>query len=143
MAIVSGLCRSYKLELLQGIHDFSADTIKAALYTAAADLSYRSTTAYSATNEATGTGWVAGGMTLPVSDDFPMLDPRNLDRAVVQFDEATLTHCTVTFRAVLLYNASKANRAIAVLDRGVDVVVTDGPITIFANSANPYLIFNA
>ncbi len=142
MAIVSGLCRSYKLELLQGIHDFREDVIKAALYTSAAQLSWRTTTAYSASNEATGTGWAAGGMTLPIASGFPAIDTAT-DRPVVKFDEALTEGVTVTFRGILVYNASKANRAIIVLDRGLDVVVTNGPLRMFANPVSPYLIFNA
>ncbi len=138
MAIRSGLCKSYKLELLQGIHDFSADTIMAAIYTGNADLG-PDTTEYSVTNEATGTNWSAGGVEIPVADDYPAIHTPT-GRAVVKFEDVTVSNVTVTFRAVLLYNASKDNRAIAVLDRGIDVVLTAGPMVIMSNPAKPFLL---
>ena len=138
MAITSGMCRSFKKECLQGIHDFSADTIKVALFTSAATLS-PDTTAYATTNEATGTGWSAGGIALPVTSGYPAVDAGS-GFGVVRFDDTNALDVTVTFRAVLIYNASKANRAIMVLDRGIDVVITAGPIDFLTNHVSPYLI---
>ncbi|HNB60316.1 MAG TPA: hypothetical protein PK308_08370, partial [Phycisphaerales bacterium] len=66
MAISTAMCTSFKQELLQAVHNFlltGGDTFKAALYVAAATVG-ASTTAYSATNEASGTGYTAGGPTL-------------------------------------------------------------------------------
>ena len=65
MAITAGMCNSFKLELLQAVHDFDNDVFKAALFTEDATLS-PSTTAYSATNEASGSGYTAGGATATV-----------------------------------------------------------------------------
>ena len=140
--ITSGLCWSYKLELLQGIHDFREDVIKAALYTGLADLSPQATEAYSPTNEATGINWSAGGVALPVRSGYPQIHEPS-GRGVVAFDDVQVLAVTLTFRAVLLYNSSKANRAIVILDKGVDVVLTAGPMYLFSNPASPYLLTTA
>ena len=65
MAITQAMCTSFKKELLTGTHNFtnsSGDTFKLALFTSSATLG-ASTTAYSTTNEASGTGYTAGGNT--------------------------------------------------------------------------------
>lgn len=138
MAILSGICKSFKQELLQGIHVFGTDTIKAALYTGQASLS-PDTTAYSATNEATGTNWSAGGVPLTVREGYPAIDSVT-GAGVVAFEDTSTPGVTITFRAVLIYNASKANRALLVLDRGIDVVITGGNLALFSNAAQPHLI---
>lgn len=145
MAPRSGICNSFRLEAgFEGVHDFRVDTVKAALYTSASDIGPLST-AYTATNEASGTGYTAGGFTLPVTSGYPKLlaaamEPGLTYPAGLAFDSVSFGGLTITFRAVLLYNASKANRAIAVLDRGVDVVLTAGPLVFFTNPTNPALL---
>jgi hypothetical protein len=129
MAIISGVCWSFKEELLRGTHAFQTDTIKAALYTSSAALVPADLTAYTASGEATGTNWAATGVALPVSSGYPAIDERT-GRALVAFDEVEVENVTVTFRAVLIYNASKANRAIMILDRGIDVILTAGPLVL-------------
>lgn len=112
------LCTSFKVELLKGVHDFTngtGDTFKMALYTSSATLD-ASTTAYSATNEVSGTGYTAGGETLttvtPTSDG---------TTAVVDFADVTWSSSTITARGALIYNSSAVgNPAVAVLDFGVD-----------------------
>lgn len=138
MAIVSGMCRSFKNELLRGIHDLSVDTINIALYTSAASLGPE-TTAYSVSNEATGTNWAAGGVALSVASGYPQIDSRT-GAGIVAFQDLLVSNVTLTFRAVLLYNASKANRAIAVLDKGIDVVLLAGPLAVLNNPNSPNLI---
>lgn len=135
MAIVSCTVDSFKLEQLLAIHDFSSDVIKAACYTSDANLGYN-TAVYSATNEAVGANYPPGGIQLRVTSGYPAIVAH---MGVVAFDDATVANVTLTFRAILLYNASKANRAIAVLDRGVDVVLTNGPLT-FKSSTTPFLV---
>ena len=71
MAIKQAMCTSFKQALLDGEMDFSSDTsqtFKIALYTSSADLS-ASTTAYSTTNEISGTGYTAGGNTLTIASN--------------------------------------------------------------------------
>lgn len=138
MSIRSGMCYSFKAELLAGIHDFSVDVIKAALYTVSASIGPE-TTAYTATGEATGTGWGSGGRALTTAATYPKLDPTGQYGAWA-FEDETVTGVTITFRGVLLYNSSKANRAIAVYDRGGDVVLTNGPLTLFTNPVQPFLV---
>lgn len=129
MAITQAMCSSFKSELLGGVHDLDTDTIKIALYTSAATLG-ASTTAYSATNEVVGTGYTAGGntMTSPVVS----LDGTT---AIVDFDNTTWSAATITARGALIYNASKANRAIAVLDFGADKTSTAGDFTVVMPAA--------
>lgn len=144
--ILSGVTNSFKLECQLAIHAMSADAIMAALYTSSADL-HAGTAAYSTTNEATGTNWPAGGYQLTAASGYPRLSPygdTTQSRPVLwAFDDRIVGNVTITFRAILLYNASKSNRSIAVIDKGVDVVVLAGPITLFTNPAAPYLIMCA
>ena len=124
MAITQAICDSFRLELGQAIHDLAADTIKIALYTSSATLG-AGTTAYSATNEVSGTGYSAGGATL-ASKAWTVID----NRAVFDCADPVWTAATITARGALIYNASKANRAIAVLDFGADIASTNGDFTI-------------
>jgi hypothetical protein len=137
--ITSAMCRSYKKELLEGVHDFRADQIYLALFTSAADLG-PDTATYTSTGEASGPGYVPGGIPLAVSAGYPAIVNGH---GVVAFDPASIPSATIQFRGVLIYNRSKGNRAIKVVDRGVDVVHGPGPLSFFSSSSNPYLILNA
>jgi hypothetical protein len=124
MAITQAMCTSFKTELLGGVQDLDTDTIYIALFTSSATLS-AATTAYSTTNEVSGTGYSAGGNALTgavISADGTT--------AIVDFDNTTWASSTITARGALIYNSSKANRAIAVLDFGSDKTSTDGDFTI-------------
>ena len=114
MAILQGMCSSFKQESWLGIHDLDTDVLKMALYTAAADLS-QATTAYTPTGEVSGTGYTAGGVTL--TNVQVLLSGTT---AYVTFDNPTWANASFTCRGALIYNTSKANRAIAVLDFGAD-----------------------
>ena len=124
---------SFKKELYEGVHDLTTDVLKIALYTASASLN-EATTAYSATNEVAGSGYVAGGVTMTgvtvSSDGFT---------AYVGFDNVVFG-AAVTARCALIYNSSKANRAIAVLDFGSDKTSANFTITMPSNAANSALI---
>ena len=137
----SGMCASFMLELLEAIHDFRVDTIKVALYSSLADIS-PDTTAYTSTEEVTdGSTWPSGGKQLAVAAGSPKkLSSGDKRYGVTGFDTLTVGPTTLTFRTLLIYNASKANRAIAVLDRGVDVVVTAGNLSLANNANYPYLV---
>lgn len=127
MAITQALCTSFKKELFEGTHDFSAsggDTIKMALYTSSASLD-ATTTAYSATNEVSGTGYSAGGATLTNVD--PSISATT---AFIDFDNVTWSSSTITARGALIYNSSKSNRAIAVLDFGSDKSSSSSDFTV-------------
>ena len=135
MSIVQTQTTSFKAELYQAIHDLTTDTIKIALYTAEADLN-EATTAYTTTNEITGTGYVAGGETLT-----GVTINTSGYVAFVNFNNVLWSPAAFTARCALIYNASKANRSIAVLDFGSDkTTTTQFLITMPANTATTALI---
>lgn len=124
MAITQAMVSSFKQQVLQGTHALDVDTIKMALYTSSATLG-ASTTVYSATNEVTGTGYVAGGNTLAGAS--VTLDGTT---GICTFSNSTWTTSTITARGALIYNSSKSNKAIAVLDFGADKTSTSGSFTV-------------
>lgn len=129
MALTQCMVSSFKAELLGGIHDLDTDTIKLALFTSAATLN-TSTTAYATTNEVVGTGYTAGGNALTS----PVISVDGTT-AIVDFADTTWSAATITARGGLIYNASKANRAIAVLDFGADKTSTAGDFTVVMPAA--------
>jgi len=136
MSILQTQTTSFKAELYQAIHDLTTDTLKIALYTGNATLN-ESTTAYSTTNEITGTGYTASGVTLTgVSVNSSGYT------AYVSFNNPSWTSASFTTRAALIYNSSKANRSIAVLDFGADKTVSGNTFTITlpTNNASDALI---
>jgi hypothetical protein len=121
------VCNSFKVELFRAIHDFTAstgDTFKVALYTSASTIG-AATTVYTATNEAVGTGYTAGGAAL--ASVTPTL---NGITAIVDFADVTVSTVTLTYRKALIYNSTKANRAVAVFDFGSDRVISGGNLII-------------
>ena len=124
MAILQAIATSFKAEILQGIHD-SADTYKIALYTSAATLG-ATTTEYSATNEVSGTGYTAGGQVL---SGFNVTTSGIT--AILDFTtDPSWANATITARGALIYNSSKANKAVYVLDFGSDISSTNGAFTV-------------
>lgn len=120
-------CNSFKVELLQAIHNFTTgtgDVFKMALYSPSAALS-ESLTAYTATNEVSGPGYVAGGVVITAVT--PVLSGTT---AIVDFSDAAFGAVTLTYRFALIYNSSKANRAVAVFDFGASRIVSGGNLTI-------------
>ena len=109
---------SFLEELLQGVHDFSTDTFKIALYTASADIG-AATTVYITTGEVVGFGYVAGGNTLSGASV-------GLSNGVsyVDFNDSTWAGASFTARGALIYNSSKGNRSVAVLNFGDDKTST-------------------
>jgi len=136
MAIIQTQTTSFKAELYQAIHNLTTDTLKIALYTNNATLN-ADTTAYTTTNEITGTGYTAGGVTITGvtinSSEYT---------AYVSFNNPSWPSASFTTRAALIYNSSKANRSIAVLDFGAVKTVsgTTFTITLPANTASAALI---
>ncbi len=131
--ISTALTTSFKKELLEGVHNFSSpggDTFKIALYTSDAVLGAQ-TTAYSATNEVAGTGYVAGGTTLT------SVSPATMGTtAYITFNDVSWPSATITANGALIYNSSKSNKAVAVLAFGSDKSVADGPFEIKFPVAN-------
>jgi len=124
MAITSGICISFRREILLGEHDLDTDSIKLALYTSAASLS-DGTTAYTTTQEVVGSGYSAGGVTLTGVD--VTVDS---SVAVVSITDAVVTAATITARGALIYNSTNANKAVAVFDFGADKSSSNGDFTI-------------
>jgi hypothetical protein len=122
--IVQTQTTSFKAELYEGIHDLIDDTIKIALFNANADLT-ASTTAYSTNQEVTGTGYTAGGNTLTGATV-----RSSGTTAYVSFDNTSWSSASFTCRGALIYNSSKANRSVAVLNFGSDKIVANGTLTI-------------
>jgi hypothetical protein len=136
MSIIQTQTTSFKAELYQAIHDLTTDTLKIALYTNSATLN-ESTTAYSTTNEITGTGYSAGGATIT-----GVTVNSSGYTAYVSFNNPSWTSASFTTRAALIYNSSKSNRSIAVLDFGSDKTVSGNTFTITlpTNNASDALI---
>jgi len=127
MAITQALCSSFKKEILEALHDFNAsggNTFKMALYTSSASLS-ATTTAYTTTGEVTGTGYTAGGNTLTNID--PALSGTT---GFIDFSDTSWTSATFTARGALIYNSTSSNKAVMVLDFGVDKDVSNGTFSI-------------
>lgn len=126
MSIVQATCTSYKKELFLAIHDHAVagDVFKIALYTSSAAID-SSTTAYSATDEVSGSGYPAGGVALT------NVAPSSVGTtAITSFANVVIT-ASVTARGALIYNSSKANRAVAVLNFGRDIDFTAGKTVTF------------
>lgn len=133
MAISQALCTSFKVELMTATHNFTAstgNTFKLALYTSSATLG-ASTTAYSATNEASGTNYTAGGASLtnvtPTSSG---------TTAFTDFADLTFSNVTITANGALIYNSSASNKAVCVLAFGSDKTATAGNFTIVFPTAD-------
>ena len=124
---------SFKAELYEGIHDLLTDEIKIALYTAEANLN-ETTTVYSSDNEASGTGYTAGGVVMT-----GITINTSGYTAYVGFNDVVF-NASVTARCALLYNATQGNKSIAVLDFGSDKTSANFTITMPANTATSALI---
>jgi hypothetical protein len=126
VAITQAMCTSFKVDLFGGVQDLDTDTIKMALYTSSATLD-ASTTAYTTSNEvsSSGTNYTAGGNTLTS----PVITSSGTT-AYVDFADTTWSNASFTARGALIYNASKSNKAIAVLDFGADKTATAGDFVV-------------
>ena len=126
MAITQAMTTSFKKELMEGVHNFTTHTFKIALYTSSATLD-ATTTAYSATNEVSGTNYTAGGNTLTVTGGAVSTSGTT---AYIDFSDTTWADATITARGALIYNSSASNKAVAVLDFGADKTSTAGDFTV-------------
>ena len=124
MAITQAMCTSFKSEILQEGHQLATDTIKLALFTSSASLG-AGTTAYSTSNEVSGTGYTAGGVTLTSTTV-----STSGTTAFFDADDPTFTSASFTARGALIYNSSNSDKAIAVLDFGGDFTVSSGTFKI-------------
>ena len=133
MAISQTLTDTFLQDCLDGAQNLGdgGDTLKIALYTSSATLG-ATTSAYTATNEVSGTGYTAGGATL--ASQAVAYDATN---QVAFFDAAdpAFTTATITARGALIYNNTKSNASVAVLDFGADYTSTAGTFTVQLPSA--------
>jgi len=132
------MCTSFKQELLQAQHDFTAstgDTFKLALYTNSASFD-ASTTDYTTTNEVTGTGYTAGGGTLT-----NVTPTTSGTTAFTDFADLTFSSATITARGALIYNTTTGSGTgttdtVVVLDFGADKTSTAGDFQIVFPTAD-------
>lgn len=126
MAITQAMATSFKVQLLNGQHNFSSNTFKLALYTSSATLN-ENTTAYTTTNEVASAGnYSAGGNTLTVS-----VTPTNSGNvAYISFANTSWANATITANGALIYNSNLANAAVCVLAFGGDKTSTNGTFAV-------------
>ena len=148
MAITQSMCTSFKAELMLAVHDFrptGGDTFKLALYTSSASID-ANTTAYSATNEVTGTNYTAGGAALTNLGVVTSNNNASTGTGYTDFNDLTFSTATITARGALIYNSTPSansnanttltNAAVAVLDFGSDKTSTAGDFTIVFPTAS-------
>lgn len=122
--IYQALTNSFRLELLGAVHDFTNDTLKVALYESSSGLS-ETTTAYTATGESSGTGYSAGGSTVT-----PTVTQDQFGTVIVDFGDVTFSTVSLTARGAMIYNSSKSDRSIMVIDFGLDITRSASDLTI-------------
>ena len=147
MAITQAMCTSFKAELMLAVHDFretGGDTFKLALYTSSATID-ANTTAYTSSNEVTGTNYTAGGGTLSNLGVVTSNNTASTGVGFTDFSDLTFANSTITARGALIYNTTPSansnanttltNAAVAVLDFGSDKTSTAGDFTIIFPAA--------
>ena len=136
MSITQAMCTSFKVELLKAVHNFTAssgNTFNLALYTSSASLD-AATTAYTTSNEVSGTGYTAKGQALtsvtPVASG---------TTAICDFDDVTFSSSTITARGALIFNDSASgDPTVCVLDFGADKSSTAGDFVVqFPGGSSP------
>lgn len=134
MAITQAMCTSFKVEILQGVHNFgptSPDSFKIALYTNSASLD-ASTSVYSTSNEVASVNYTAGGLALTIATT----PTSGGTTAFLSFaSPVTWSGVSFTTRGALIYNATEGNKAVAVLSFGTDQTVTGGDFNIIFPAA--------
>ena len=148
MANTQAMCTSFKSEILTGTHNFgvaptrgstAADSFKAALYLASATVN-ATTTAYSASNEVSGTGYTAGGVAVTNATV-----PTTSGTTAYWTPSASITYTTVTlstaFDCVLIYNSTQSNKAVSVHTFGSQTVTAGTfSLTMPSNAAGTALL---
>ena len=127
MAISTAMCTSFKQEILVGTHNFTAtsgNTFKLALYTSSASLG-ASTTAYTTSNEVSGTGYTATGAALT-----SVTPTTSGTTAFCDFSDLTFSSSTITANGALIYNDTQSDKAVCTLAFGGDKTSTAGDFTI-------------
>lgn len=129
--ITAGLTDSFKEQLLLGVHDFATDTFKIALYTSSAVLG-PTTTVYTSTNEVSGAGYTATGLVLTNITV-------NLGQGIayVSFTNPAWVGATFATRGALIYNVTKSNKSVGVLNFGIDQTMLGQSFTIQLPTDDP------
>ncbi len=137
MTIQQGLTTSFKQQMLQGQQNLTSNTLKMALYTGFASLG-PTTTVYSTTDEVSGTGYTAGGVTLTGVT----INTSDNGTVYVSFNNPSWANASFTARGALIYNSTQSNSSIAVLDFGADKTCSNQTFTVTlpANTATTALI---
>ena len=134
MAISQAMCTSFKVELLQGVHNFTnslGNTFNIALYTSSASLG-AGTTAYTTSNEVSGTNYTAKGQALT-----NVTPTSSSTTALTDFTDETFSNVTLTARGALIFNDSASgDPAVCVLDFGSDKSASSGDFTIVFPAAD-------
>jgi PKD repeat protein len=128
------MCTSFKKELLEAVHNFKnsgGSTFNLALYTNSASFN-AATTAYTSSNEVSGTGYTAKGAALTC------VDPSTSGTtALTDFSDLTFSTATVTARGALIFNDSASgDPSVIVLDFGGDKTSTAGDFTVVFPTAD-------
>ena len=136
--IQQGLTNSFKQEMLQAGQNLATDTLKMALYTALSDIG-PATTVYTTANEVSGTGYTAGGAA--VTGATISVDVQT-GTVYVDFNNVSWPGANFVARGALIYNVTRSNKSIAVLDFGSDKTFTsaNNTVTMPANTATSALI---
>ena len=134
MAISQAMCTSFKVELLKGVHNFtnsSGNTFNIALYTSSASLG-AGTTAYTTSNEVSGTNYTAKGQALT-----NVTPTSSSTTALTDFSDETFSNVTLTARGALIFNDSTSgDPAVCVLDFGSDKSASSGDFTVVFPAAD-------
>jgi hypothetical protein len=128
LSIDQAVCNTFKSQLLDGDHDFTAttgDVFKLALYQSNAVLN-ATTTVFTSTNEVGNTGTYASGGGVLQGQTV------SLDGSVgiVDFADLSFTGVTLSALGAVIYNSSASNKAVCVLDFGAVKTATSGTFTI-------------
>jgi hypothetical protein len=136
LAIGQTLATSFKVEILDGIHNFgvgvirattAADTFKIALYTTLATLN-STTTVYTTQDEVTGTGYTAGGNTLVISQAPTSTNTETV--AWLNFENSSWPNSTFSADGALIYNSTQGNKAVAILNFGSTKTTSNQTFTV-------------
>ncbi len=139
MALTQAMCTSFKVEILEAVHNFTAstgDTFKLALFRAAASIVGTfgaGTTNYSdmGADEASGTNYSAGGSALT-----SVTPTSSGTTAFGDFNDLVFSNVTITTSGALIYNSSKSNKAVGVFSFGGDKTATAGDMTMIFPTAD-------
>jgi hypothetical protein len=141
MPIQQGLTNSFKQEMLQAGQNLATDTLRMALYTALSDIGSL-TTVYTTANEVVGTGYVAGGVAVTGATISTDTTGPSAGTVYVDFADVSWPGANFTARGALIYNVTRSNKSVAVLDFGSDKTFssTSNTVTMPVNSATTALI---